>query len=164
MIDLGTLPGFLQSRALDLNDIGEIVGYADNPPLIGGGSRAFVWRNSTMIELNSVLAPGFESHDIRQAYGINNSGQIAADIYANGIPPSRAALLTPVPPNPGDTNCDWDANITDLLNVIAAWGPYVPPPPGPLGPHPAGPGTPDLNDDGVVNIADLLTVIQFWGS
>ncbi|MCI0675919.1 MAG: alpha/beta hydrolase fold domain-containing protein, partial [Phycisphaerales bacterium] len=56
-------------------------------------------------------------------------------------------------PRPSDTNCDGTVNITDLLAVIAAWGPCPS-----TGPCPA-----DVTGDEVVNIDDLLYVIANWG-
>ncbi len=156
MVDLGTLSGFLQSRAMALNDADEIVGYCDNPPLLGGNSQGFIRRNGTMINLDSVLAPGSTQYHVRHAWGINNNGQIAVDVGGPSIG-SRSALLIPVIPRLGDTNCDWLVNVNDLLNVINHWGPYSPPPGG------AGLGTPDLNADGSVNVNDLLAVINNWG-
>jgi hypothetical protein len=160
MIDLGTLPGYLQSRALDLNDAREIVGYCDNPPLRGNGRKAFRWRNGVMTSLQDVLAPDSPQYPVWYAYGINDNGQIAATVKPPGMS-EQAALLTPVPPNPGDTNCDWSVNVDDLLNVINGWGKY---PLAGTGAPSAGPGSPDLNVDGTVNIDDLLIVLQMWGT
>ena len=91
---------------------------------------------------------------IEYAYGINTAGQIAATIYSSSSG-ERAALLTPLPPHAGDTNCDWLTNIDDLLNVINAWGTH--PAPVPFN------GSPDLSNDQNVNIDDLLAVITNWG-
>jgi uncharacterized membrane protein len=160
----GVLPNFLQSFARDVNDGGAIVGYCTNPPLLGNGRKAFIWRNGVMTALQDVLDSASPQYPVWYAYGINNAGQIAATVK----PPTgseRAALLTPVPANPGDTNCDWFVNIDDLLNVINGWGPYPPSPPksGVTFPE-AGPGSADLNADGVVNIDDLLIVLNAWAS
>src|SRR6185295_5052201 len=38
--DLGTLPGFVHSRAYALNDTNVVIGYCDNFPLRGEGSTA----------------------------------------------------------------------------------------------------------------------------
>ncbi len=58
-------------------------------------------------------------------------------------------VLTPVPRKAGDTNCDEQVNVRDLLNVINGWGPCA--------------GCPsDLNSDQVVNIDDLMLVIEHW--
>ncbi len=121
-----------------------------------------------MTSLDTLLAPGSTQYHIKYPYAINNQGQIAAAVGGPGFG-TRAALLTPVPLRPGDTNCDWLVNVNDLLNVINAWGPYSPAPPPPKGGGysggggSGGPGTPDLNSDGNVNVNDLLMVINNWG-
>ncbi|NNF43301.1 MAG: hypothetical protein HKN62_09675 [Phycisphaerales bacterium] len=51
---------------------------------------------------------------------------------------------------PGDADGDCAVGITDLLTVLASWGPCV---------DCAG----DLNDDGDVGIVDLLLVLSGWG-
>ncbi len=53
----------------------------------------------------------------------------------------------------GDTNGDGVVNVTDLVNVINAWGTDG-----------QGDGfDADLNDDGEVNVLDLIQVISEWG-
>jgi probable HAF family extracellular repeat protein len=155
MIDLGTLSGFLQSRATALNDSGVIVGYADNPPLLGNGVKGFVWRSGQMIAIAELLAPQYSQYQVRYTYGINNNGEIAAVVKSSTASDPSAAVLTPLPPHPGDTNCDWLTNIDDLVNVITAWG--TSPAPQPFS------GSPDLNDNGTVNIDDLVLVVVNWG-
>ncbi len=54
---------------------------------------------------------------------------------------------------PGDINGDQSVNVTDLLALIAAWGPCADP-----GNCPA-----DLNGDEIVNVTDLLALIAAWG-
>ncbi len=85
---------------------------------------------------------------------INDAGDIAFQCaltppdnnqieWGSGIYIARANRL-------GDVNGDGVVNVTDLLEVIGAWG--------------ACPGCPaDLNGDGVVNVTDLLLVIGNWG-
>ena len=51
---------------------------------------------------------------------------------------------------PGDLDGDGIVNVTDLLQVLAAWGPN----PG----HAA-----DINGDRIVNVTDLLTLLANWG-
>ncbi len=53
---------------------------------------------------------------------------------------------------PGDVNADGVVDVSDLLAIIAAWGPC-----------PAGCCSEDFNLDGVVNVSDLLIVIGNWG-
>ena len=57
-------------------------------------------------------------------------------------------------PIPGDLDGDGSVAITDLLMLVAAWGPCPDPP----DPCPA-----DLDDDGDVGILDLLTLLAYWG-
>ena len=154
MVDLGVLPGYLNSRALDVNDSGTIVGNCNNPPLLGNGVNAFLWRDGQMFALSDLLAPEFAQYQVWYARNINNSGQIAATLK----PPlvhDVGARLDPIPPRSGDTNCDWLVNVNDLLNIINAWGPAAAKTPFQ--------GSPDLNDDGTVNVNDLLAVINDWG-
>ncbi|MHC4415966.1 MAG: hypothetical protein ACYS0G_11845 [Planctomycetota bacterium] len=54
----------------------------------------------------------------------------------------------------GDLNQDGTVGISDLLILLASWGPCPP-----KGDCPA-----DLNDDGIVGISDLLTLLANWGS
>ena len=54
-------------------------------------------------------------------------------------------------PCPADTDGSGDVNVTDLLDLLAAWGPN----PG----HVA-----DINDDGNVNVTDLLALLAAWGA
>jgi len=60
--DLGTLEGRSQSKALAINEAGQIVGHCSR--------RAFVWQNGAMTDLGTLV--GGES----QATGINGLGQI----------------------------------------------------------------------------------------
>ena len=88
---------------------------------------------------------------LRFFYG-DPTGVFIFQMWTLGIDNARISY-TP-PPIPGDTNGDGVVNVTDLLAVIAAWGPC----PAPPATCPA-----DLNGDGLVNVADLLIVITNWG-
>ena len=66
----------------------------------------------------------------------------------------RGQIILPRGKCVADVNCDGNANITDLLSVVAQWGPCSPPP----APCPG-----DTNYDGTVNITDLLNVVAGWG-
>lgn len=68
---------------------------------------------------------------------------ISNDTNSNGIPDICECLE--------DTNGDLAVNVTDLLMLLAAWGPN----PG----HVA-----DFNDDGNVNVTDLLALLAAWGA
>ena len=56
-----------------------------------------------------------------------------------------------LPVCPADTNCSGRVNVTDLLALLAAWGPC-----------PA-PCDADINSDGEVNVTDLLAILAGWG-
>ena len=66
-----------------------------------------------------------------------------------GVGTTCAGLFCPVP-CPADINGDGNVNVTDLLELLAAWGPN----PG----HAA-----DFNNDGFVNVTDLLELLAAWG-
>ncbi|MFH1746071.1 MAG: DUF3466 family protein [Planctomycetota bacterium] len=68
MTDLGTLPGGTQSEAQDINESGQIVGYASS----AGHFRACLWEDGPPRNLGT-LTPGDERS---VAYAINNLGQI----------------------------------------------------------------------------------------
>jgi len=57
---------------------------------------------------------------------------------------------TPLDPCVGDLNNDSVVNVSDLLILLAAWGP-------------CDGCDEDLNDDGVVNVSDLLILLGNWG-
>ena len=50
----------------------------------------------------------------------------------------------------GDSNLDGVVDITDLLNLLAAWGV-------------CNRCVEDTDDDGLVNVSDLLTLLANWG-
>ena len=65
--DLGLLPGGTASRAEDINDLGHVVGGADD----GSQERAFVWKGGELTALPDGLP-----NEGSVAYAINNLGQI----------------------------------------------------------------------------------------
>jgi probable HAF family extracellular repeat protein len=69
--DLGTLPGDVISLAFGINDHGQIVGQS----IGAGGSRAFLWEDGVMTDLNTLTAPG--SPFLIYANDINDRGEIA---------------------------------------------------------------------------------------
>lgn len=81
--DLGTLGGD-SSRAAGINDLGEIVGTAQNS---SGVHRAFIYYSSTMYDLNSKLTFGPGHPALECAYDINESSQIVGgvNIYSGGF-------------------------------------------------------------------------------
>lgn len=74
-IDLGALPGCFFSRGTDLNDRGQVVGWAETSDNI---SRAFLWDRGVMTELR------IESARETLAVSINNRGEIAGGALIDG--------------------------------------------------------------------------------
>lgn len=147
--DLGILPGFLHTRAWAVNDSNVVIGYCDDFPINAQGGTAFVWRDGQMTALDDLIPSDLNLH-IDIVGSINGVGQIVglAEVLDNSGD-QIAVRLTPVPPGPGDCNCDDVVNIDDLLTIVNQWGAA------------GGPG--DLNHDNTVNIDDLILIINNWG-
>jgi probable HAF family extracellular repeat protein len=75
LLDLGVLPGFQNSNAAGINDLGQVVG-TSNTPNDGGGS-AFVWTQATGMSALGNLPAGVVGSG---AYAINNSGQVLGSV------------------------------------------------------------------------------------
>ncbi|HWB20331.1 MAG TPA: DUF3466 family protein [Phycisphaerales bacterium] len=74
VIDLGVLPGGIQSAAMAINNDGTIVGYGDSPT----GIHACVWRDD---KLSAIEIPRSVPYsDTAIAYGINNNGVVVGDV------------------------------------------------------------------------------------
>ena len=73
--DLGTLAGDTSSSASAINNRGLIVGYSN--------SRAVVWRDGTVTDLNSLL-PANSGWELVSAKAINNRGEIVGYGEHNG--------------------------------------------------------------------------------
>jgi probable HAF family extracellular repeat protein len=72
MQDLGVLPGGNSSRALDLNDDGDVVGSSTS----SSGDRGFIWtRQEGMVDLNSASSADLGVVFI-EAHAINSKGEI----------------------------------------------------------------------------------------
>lgn len=74
MVDLGTLPGDAYSEALGINDAGVIVGASYGANF--STSRAFIYQNGTMTDLNSLVATSSSLY-LLYANDINDAGVIA---------------------------------------------------------------------------------------
>jgi probable HAF family extracellular repeat protein len=72
IVDLGA-PGGRSSFANDINNSGDIVGYASFAT--GPLQRAYLWRGGVAYDLNQFLPPG-SGWQLNEAYGINELGDI----------------------------------------------------------------------------------------
>ncbi len=96
MIDLGTLPGDVYSQALGINGVGQVVGVSYGANF--ATSRAFIWENGKMTDLNSRI--GKSSHFyLLYANDINDKGIIAggACILTSGTCGSNAPAYMAIP-------------------------------------------------------------------
>ena len=91
LTDLGTLPGYTQSIALDINEAGQIVGSVYDLTN-SRDNRAVLFQDGAVIDLNSLIAPA-SGWTLRFAHAINNRGQIVGDGVIGGK--FHAFLLTP---------------------------------------------------------------------
>jgi probable HAF family extracellular repeat protein len=77
-INLGTLPGGTYSRAIDINDAGQVVGTSYS----SDGDRHFLWSSSTGMVDFSTLS-GLDSNTPHSITAINNAGQVLGNIRKN---------------------------------------------------------------------------------
>jgi len=106
VVDLGTLTGGTWSEAFDVNDYGDVVGWARTADY---HVHAVLWVDEQIIDLNTVegIPAGWV---LAEARGINNAGQIVGRGVFGGS--DRAFLLTPILFNDGfeDGTLDgWDS-------------------------------------------------------
>ena len=150
--DLGVLPGTTNITTQAINDSNVVVGYCDP-----GGNKAVVWRNGTLWALNDLIPPEL-SLNITEAWDINNAGQIAGLASVIGSGGDRVAVrLTPIPSPIGDSDCDADIDVDDLLGVINNWAHQAP-----KGSTPPALPPCDFDHDGTVELDDLMIVIDNW--
>lgn len=92
MRDLGVLPGDLGAAGLNMNNRGEVVGgsIGGNGNPLTGSSRAFLWRNGVMSDLNALaqnsplyLLTAFAINDWGEitGFGVVTSGASAGDVH-----------------------------------------------------------------------------------
>ncbi len=133
--DLGLLPhdgGGTYTSLIGhrLNNAGTVVGHAyngdPNDPFVILDCRAIVWNGGASRAFNDLLVPHNPGLDILQAWGINQSGQVAALGTESGS--RRAFRLTPCVANCDASTVSPTLNVNDFacfLNRFAAGQPYA---------------------------------------
>ncbi len=94
IVDLGTLPGDQTSQALAINGRGQVVGLSTG----AGGSRAFLWQDGVMLDLNTLVGPGFADRLVTAA-DINDAGQITGRLLELSTGRTLMFVATPVAAN-----------------------------------------------------------------
>jgi probable HAF family extracellular repeat protein len=103
MKDLGVLPGDFFSIGNSINDRTQIVGQSFPPS--GYVSRAFLWQNGAMYDINTLL-PKHSNIDVFEPDSINNRGQIVGTAFDRKTGNTRAFLATPCDAqNPDHKGC-----------------------------------------------------------
>lgn len=91
--DLLGPPRLASSAAKGINKFGHVVGWFN---IAGYSKRAFLYKNGTMQDLNTLMDSTGTGWTLSQATAINDNGQIVGHaVYKNGT--SHGFLLTPVP-------------------------------------------------------------------
>jgi probable HAF family extracellular repeat protein len=92
-IDLGTLPQMGSSEAYGVNSAGAVVGRAEQPDGTPGSTRAFLYRDGRMQDLNALI-PADSGWLVTEAHAINDRGAIAAEALSPGGA-AHGVLLVP---------------------------------------------------------------------
>jgi len=114
MRDLGTLPGDTDSSTESINNRGQVAGVS----FTSVSSRAFLWQNGVMTDLNTLTCPG--SIFLANALGINDQGEIIGDtVTSAGDVHAYLATTT-------DDECDreaaystdrWGSGVSPKINL-----------------------------------------------
>jgi probable HAF family extracellular repeat protein len=88
--DLKTLDGDATSQARGINARRQVVGVSSGP----GGSRAFLWEDGKIKDLNAMVEPGFPDRLI-SAQGITNDGRITGALVEKSSGKTLAYIATP---------------------------------------------------------------------
>ena len=105
-------------------------------PSVGAGIASITMAPTASVDANPIACTS--SITVRLVY----QAVTIDDANGDGVPDVCVCV--------GDTNTDGSVNVTDLLALLAAWGPN----PG----HVA-----DINGDDNVNVTDLLALLAAWG-
>lgn len=142
---LGTLPGYDMSQAKGVNSLGQVVGRSYGLNGNTNISRAFIWQNDSMTDLNDLVSPGLVT--ISSTSLVTDDGTIMA--YRGG----ETLILKPINVPVGDFDLDCRVGILDFLNLLEHWGPCPP----------TLDCRADLDGDGVVGLTDFAMLLGSWG-
>jgi probable HAF family extracellular repeat protein len=95
------VPSATATRALGINDAGQIVGSYDN----AGGHHGFLYSNGVYTSIDDPQAGPMPGQGTYAASGINNVGNIVG-YYSDGSNKFHGFLETPNPPPPASTTAD----------------------------------------------------------
>jgi hypothetical protein len=123
--------------ASQLDDV-KIMAWAQEPL---GGIPAKIFQGQKLLQ---PLAPFEDCNDNGMPDGWDIDDGVSEDANGNGVPDECESG-----PCPADFDGSGAVNVTDLLQLLGAWGQSG--------------GPEDLNGDGVVNVLDLLVLLDQWG-
>ena len=130
-----------EPRITAITNVDEEIG---NPHITVGGpwSGAHVEGVSYSRHVLEVAATGAQAGKLGLHSGVPAGGDFGIGAALNGMQIVKLSA--------GDINADFVVDISDIISVLAAWGPC------------AGMCDADTNDDGEVSLADLLAVLASW--
>ncbi len=91
IVDLGLLEGDQTSQALAINAWGQVVGLSTG----AAGNRAVLWQDGVILDLNTLVGPGFPDRLITAA-DINDLGQITGRLLEAGTGKTLMFVATPI--------------------------------------------------------------------
>lgn len=148
---LGSLPGFENSEAYDINEAGVIVGSTLDDDFLMD-PHAWVYFDGRMHDLNDFLAPDQSEWDVLvSAQSINAAGDIAGFGW-NSRGELAGFVMTGVVPSPCDADLDGngEVNTQDFLAFLNLWV--------------AQESRADWNGDGSINTQDVLRFLNDWAA
>lgn len=109
LVDVGTLPGYDHSKALGVNNAGEVVGLSTND-IAFGPNRAFIWRDGDMTDIGTLGGGGGTAVSIDDTSTVAGLAQVQSGLNA----PAHAFL--------------WEGAVMDDLGTLGgsvSWANHV---------------------------------------